>query len=196
MDWDERYSAEEYQYGKSPNDFLVEAASAIKPGGRVVSICEGEGRNGVYLAEQGFSVFGVDGSSVALAKARALADERGVEIEVEQGDLADFDFGKEKWDAVVSIFGHLPRELRKRVYASLVASLKPGGVFIIEGYTPRQLKYDSGGPKDVDMLYEPEDLREELVGLKFEIFRELEREIHEGVHHGGVSAVIQVVGRK
>lgn len=196
MNWDEKFNSEEYQYGKLPNDFVAESVSAMTPGGRVLSVCEGEGRNGVFLAEKGFSVHGVDGSSVALGKARSLAEERGVAIELEHCDLADFDFGSEKWDAVVSIFGHLPRELRRRVNAAIVASLKPGGVLIMEGYTPRQLAFATGGPKDIELLYEPEDLREELAGLDFEIFEEREREIHEGILHRGPSAVLRIRGRK
>jgi SAM-dependent methyltransferase len=196
MNWDEKFTNNAFTYGKEPNDFLVSVADRIPAGGKVLTLCEGEGRNGVYLAGLGHRVFAVDGSAVGLNHARELAAERGVNIETQVSDLADYEIEPDSWDAVVMIFGHLPLALRKRVNSKIVNGLRSGGVLIIEGYTPRQLAYNTGGPKDVNMLYEPEVVKTELEGLKFEIAREIEREIIEGPGHTGVGAVFQLLGRK
>jgi SAM-dependent methyltransferase len=196
MNWDEKFANTAFTYGKEPNDYLVSVADKIPAGGNVLTLCEGEGRNGVYLAGLGFRVFAVDGSAVGLEHARELAAERGVTIETVVSDLAQYEIEPEAWDAVVMIFGHLPVELRRRVNESIVKGLKPGGVFILEGYTPRQLAYETGGPKDINMLYEPEEVKSELSGLEFEIAREVEREIIEGPGHTGKGAVFQLLGRK
>ena len=110
--WDERYSPDEYVYGKAPNQFLEENYNAI-PKGKVLSLAEGEGRNAVFLAKQGYSVTAVDASQVGLSKAKKLAEENGVELELIRGDLVDFDIGENKWDGIVSIFCPLPSALRK-----------------------------------------------------------------------------------
>jgi len=196
MNWNEKFSGEEYSYGTDPNDFLRSVADKIKPNGEVLSLCEGEGRNAVFLAQQGFRVLGVDGSSVGLEKAKQLAEKRGVKIETKVSDLADCEIEPEKWDAIVMIFGHLPKDLRKKVNAEIVEGLKKGGVFILEGYSPKQLQYNTGGPKDVNMLYDLEETKSELTGLDFEIAHEIEREIIEGPNHTGNGFVVQILGRK
>lgn len=196
MDWNEKFSAKEYAYGTEPNDFLRLVADKIKPNGDVLSLCEGEGRNGVFLAEQGFKVLGVDASSVGLEKARQLAENRGVTIKTQVSDLADYEIESEKWDAIVMIFGHLPKDLRKKINAKIVKGLKKDGVFILEGYSPKQLPLNTGGPKDVNMLYDLEEVKNELQGLDFEIAREVEREIIEGPNHTGNGFVVQILGRK
>lgn len=196
MDWNEKFSGEEYAYGTEPNDFLRSVADKIKPNGSVLSLCEGEGRNGVFLAEKGFEVLGVDGSIVGLEKANKLAETRGVKIETKVANLADYEIEPEKWDAIVLIFGHLPKELRRKVNAKIVKGLKKGGVFILEGYSPKQLQYNTGGPKDINMLYDLEEVKSELEGLDFEIAQEIEREIIEGPGHTGNGFVVQILGRK
>lgn len=196
MNWDGKFDQTEYAYGTVPNDFLVSVTHKIKANGNVFSLCEGEGRNGVFLAEKEFNVFAVDGSAVGLAKARKLAESKNVEIETEVCDLSEYEIEPENWDAIVIIFGHLPSELRKKINKSIVKGLKKGGVFIFEGYSPRQLSFNTGGPKDVSMLYELKDVKAELAGLKFEIAHEIEREIFEGNSHHGLSSVVQILGRK
>lgn len=196
MNWDEKFSGENYAYGTEANDFLVSVTNKIPENGNVLSLCEGEGRNGVFLAMKGFKVLGVDGSKVGLAKARKLAESKNVEIKTEVCDLSEYEIEPEKWDAIVMIFGHLPSELRKKINRSIVKGLKIGGVFILEGYSPRQLSFNTGGPKDVSMLYELEDVKAELVRLNFEVAREIEREIFEGNSHHGLSSVVQILGRK
>lgn len=193
--WDERFSAPEYVYGTAPNDFLAQAASSI-PGGPVLSIGDGEGRNGVFLAERGHAVTSVDASAVGLAKARRLAAERGVTIDTVEADLAVYAIAPAKYSGIVSVFCHLPRALRQRVHAQVVTGLAPGGVFVLEAYTPAQLALGTGGPKDPEMLPTLDDLRAELTGLTFEHALECERDIQEGVLHSGRSAVVQVVARR
>jgi SAM-dependent methyltransferase len=192
-DWDERYGAQGFLYGTSPNDFLAEVAPRLKKKGRVLSLGEGEGRNGVYLASLGFDVTGVDGSRVGLAKAQQLARTKGVALETVTADLTDFTITPGAWDGIVSIWCHLPSAIRAAVHAQAVRGLAPGGAFVLEAYRPEQLAYKTGGPKDKDFLPSLEDLRKELAGLDFEIGRELDRDVHEGALHHGKSAVVQVL---
>lgn len=193
--WDERYSAEEYAYGIKPNEFLKENFNQI-PKGKVLSLAEGEGRNAVFLAKQGYSVTAVDASAVGLNKAEKLAEENGVVVEFVQADLADYDLGENKWDGIVSIFFPLPSLLRKLLYKKVEAALKPGGVFLLEAYTPDQLKHGTGGGNSAAVLQTKESLRLELPGLKFRHLVELEREVIEGVYHTGLGAVVQAIAAK
>jgi SAM-dependent methyltransferase len=193
--WDVRYSDTEYVYGTAPNEFLVSVADQI-PRGKVLSLAEGEGRNAVYLAELGCKVLGVDASAVGLSKAQQLAEERGVTIETRVADLTDFHIEPDSWDAIVSIFCHLPSGIRSSVHHKVVAGLRPGGVFVLEAYTPTQLKLKTGGPPTADMLMTLNLLRTELAGLRFIHARELERDVTEGKFHTGRGAVVQVVAVK
>ena len=191
--WDERYSAEEYVYGKDPNEFLANAVDKI-PKGKVLCVAEGEGRNAVFLAEHGYDVFAVDSSSVGLEKARKLAEERGVSIHTTVSDLAHFAIEPESLDGVVSIFAHVPPQLRKELHKKIVAGLRPGGVLILEAYRPDQLKYKTGGPPTAEFMMTLESLEEELKGLNFEYGVELDRDVVEGKFHTGKGAVVQIIG--
>lgn len=194
--WNERYSVKEYVYGKEPNQFLVQAAKYVKPTSTILSIGEGEGRNAVFLAGLGHKVSAIDSSGVGLQKARALAEEKNVKINTVEADLNDFNFGEEKWDAVVSIFCHIPSELRIKVHQKITEALKPGGIFILESYSKDQLNYTSGGPKTDDMLIDLNTTKLELDGLEFILAEEKVREIVEGAFHTGDGSVIQIIGRK
>ena len=193
--WDQRYSSSEYIYGKSPNDFLASVIDRL-PRGRILSLAEGEGRNAVYLAEQGCNVEAVDSSSVGLDKAQKFAAERGVAITTTVADLSQLAIEPASWDAIVSIFCHLPRPLRARVHKAVVRGLKPGGIFVLEAYTPKQLEYGTGGPPTVKLMMSLKELRRELDGLVFEHAVELTRHIDEGKYHSGRGAVVQVLARK
>ncbi len=193
--WDERYSADEYAYGTSPNEFLVDKVSCI-PKGKVLSLAEGEGRNAVFLAKEGYSVTAVDGSLVGLNKARKLAEENNVVVEFIHADLADYDLGENKWDGIVSIFCPLPSSLRKELYKKVIKGLKQNGVFLLEAYTPDQLKHGTGGGNSVDVMQSEESVRLELAGLKFKHLIELERNVIEGVYHTGIGSVVQAIARK
>ena len=193
--WDERYSAEEYEYGTTPNEFLVEKVSYI-PKGKVLSLAEGEGRNAVFLAKQGYAVTAVDGSLVGLNKARKLAEKHDVVVEFIHADLADYDLGENKWDGIVSIFCPLPSYLRKELYKKVIAGLKQNGVFLLEAYTPDQLKHGTGGGNSVDVMQTKESLRLELGSLQFKHLIELERDVTEGVFHTGIGSVVQAIATK
>ncbi len=193
--WDERYQVDDYVYGTSANDFLRSHVDHL-PMGRVLSLAEGEGRNAVFLAEQGFTVTAVDMSSVGLAKAQRLAAQRGVNIDIIVADLADFHIEPGTWDGIVSIFAHLPARARQRIHREVVSGLRSGGVFLLEAYRPEQLKYGTGGPPSPEMMMDLEGLRAELAGLEFEYAAETVRDIHEGHLHYGRGAVVQVLARK
>ena len=194
--WDQRYGTEEYFYGTQPNEFLKEHVAALPPGGRVLCLGEGEGRNAAFLAAQGFEVVALDVSAVGLAKAERLARERHVSIVTVRADLADYPLGCDAWDGIVSIWCHLPSALRARVYRDVGRALRVGGAFLLEAYTPAQLEFKTGGPQSVDLLPTLAALRGELGGLDFELAIEREREVHEGCGHRGRSAVVQIIARR
>lgn len=193
--WDKRYDRQEYVYGKEPNDFLVTMAHHL-PLGRILCLSEGEGRNGVYLAGLGYSVTCVDSSEVGLNKARQLAREKKVELDIQVADLAHYSFPQNLYSGIVSIFAHLPAPLRARVHNQVVKALIPGGVLLLEAYTPDQLDFGTGGPPTADMMMDLSMLRTELSGLDFFHARELVREVNEGTLHCGQGAVVQVLARK
>ena len=193
--WDDRYRIDEYVYGREPNDFLRAEASRI-PSGRVLCIADGEGRNGVFLAGLGYQVTSVDFSKEALAKAERLAREQRVALTTVHADLASYEPEVGAFSGVVAIFAHLPVDVRQRVHGWAHRALVPGGIFILEAYTPAQLAYDTGGPKDPALLMTLAGLTAELAPLTIELGREGEREIHEGLFHGGTSATVQVVARR
>ncbi len=194
--WDDRYGNQGYYYGSQPNDFLKEHLDSIPKGGRVLCIAEGEGRNAVYLAGLGYLVTAVDGSAVGLAKLSALATERGVSVDSVCADLADYDMGTQKWDAIISIWCHLPQPLRADVHRRVAIGLRPGGCFLLEAYTPKQLEYKTGGPPDVALLMTLSALKDELAGLRLEHAMETLRNVQEGRGHTGQSSVVQIIARK
>ena len=193
--WNERYAIEDYAYGKEPNDFLRRTADDILPG-EVLCLGEGEGRNAVFLAQLGFSVTAVDLSEVGLTKAQRLARDRGVSIKTIQADLADFDIAPESWGAIVSIFCHLPPEIRVPVHRRVVAGLRPGGTLVYEGYHPDQLQFGTGGPQDPALLPDLNQLRDDFSGLNLQCMQELERPVNEGLYHQGDSSVVQILAFK
>jgi SAM-dependent methyltransferase len=193
--WDKRFSEPGYAYGKDPNNFLVSVSDQIPPG-KVLSLAEGEGRNAVYLADLGFQVTAVDNSTVGLAKAEALAEELGVAIETVNADLASSEIEPGEWQGIISIFCHLPPLARAALHEQVVRGLAPGGVFILEGFTPRQLEHGTGGPKSRELLMELDVIRQELPGLRFEIAREIERDVVEGTYHRGTASVLQILAVK
>lgn len=193
--WNDRYAVANHVYGELPNAFVAEVAAQI-PDGPVLCLAEGEGRNAVYLATLGHPVTAVDQSEVGMAKARRLAAKRGVQLETFVTDLADYPIAVGAWAGVVATFAHLPPALRQRVHRAVVAGLRPGGVFILEAYTPAQLAFGTGGPKSIELLMTLAGLREELAGLEFLVARELEREVIEGHGHTGRGAVVQILARR
>ncbi|WP_299267306.1 methyltransferase domain-containing protein [uncultured Psychrosphaera sp.] len=195
--WDQRYNNEEFAYGTEPNDFLKSEFAQIPKGGKVLCLAEGEGRNAVFLAKQGYDVTAVDQSPVGLVKATKFAAQNGVKISTIVADLNDYDLGENCWDGIVSIAAHVPSFLRKQIHTQTVKSLSDNGVFILEAYTEKQLEMDGiGGPPNKELLMSLAELKEELTDLEFVIGQEVERHISEGQYHQGESAVVQVVARK
>jgi len=193
--WNNRYATPHFVYGETPNVFVAEMATRI-PAGPVLCLAEGEGRNAVHLASLGHRVTAVDQSESGLAKARRLAAARGVEIETVLADLGNFTIEPGVWSGIVATFAHLPPPLRRRIHAQVVTGLRPGGVFILEAYTPAQLAFDTGGPKNPELLMTLAGLRDELAGLELLAGREIEREVIEGDGHTGRGAVVQILARR
>ena len=193
--WDSRYAEADWAYGCEPNDFLREHAQQLQAG-EALCLAEGQGRNAVYLASLGHRVTAQDLSPVGLERAEQLARQRGVTIECLCCDLNDLQLEAESTDLVVAIWMHLPPDQRARVHAQAMRALRPGGHLILEAYTPRQLRFGTGGPPTAELLIEPDQVRTELQGLEWLVLREQERWIEEGPYHRGQSAVVQAVGHK
>ncbi len=195
--WNERYAGEEYHFGTEPSGFLVANCDLLKPGMHCLALADGEGRNGVWLAEQGVKVHSVDSSSVAVEKAKRLAAKRGVKLEVELADLADWDFGFEKYDAVVAVFIQFASpDLREKMFKKIRNCLKSGGLLLLHGYTPRQLEYRTGGPSQLENLYTEAMLREAFSDMEIISLHEYDQEISEGSGHSGMSALIDLAAKK
>lgn len=193
--WDERYAEGEYAYGKQPNDFLVENFKVI-PKGKVLSLAEGEGRNAVFLAQQGYDVTAVDGSSVGLEKAQKLAQEKGVKITTIQADLDSYEIEANTWDGIISIFCPLTESQRQWIHQQVVAGLKENGVYLIEAYTPEQVELGTGGGKSIETMTTKQSLEQDLSALKFLKLHQTIREIIEGKYHTGMGSVVQGIAVK
>jgi 2-polyprenyl-3-methyl-5-hydroxy-6-metoxy-1,4-benzoquinol methylase len=196
--WNERFNKDEFIFGKEPNEYLVEQTSKhLKPGSKVLCIADGEGRNGVWLAKQGMQVVGFDASDIALAKAKQFARDNQVEIEYSFSDTDSFDWQKNTYDAVVGIFIQFADpSMRQRIFEQTYKTLKPGGIFILQGYTPKQLEYKTGGPSLIEHLYTEELIRD--LAKNFEILDLCcyEKELNEGARHAGMSALLGLVAKK
>lgn len=195
--WDERYRTKDYVFGSTPNRFLVQSVVRIPANGSVLAVADGEGRNGVWLAEQGFDVHSVDSSPVGLSKANKLARERGVSIELEEADLLNWRWPPDQFDAIVAIFIQFTGPVdRRKIFDGIIQSLKPGGVLLLEGYRPEQLQYGTGGPPVIENLYTEEGLREELAALRIDDIQSYDSELQEGAGHSGMSALIDLIAYK
>jgi ubiquinone/menaquinone biosynthesis C-methylase UbiE len=195
--WEKRYSGAGYHFGTAPNAFLKRKAALLKPGQTALSIADGEGRNGVFLAECGLEVTAFDFSPNALSKARALAKERGVTVQFDQADLYTYPWPAERYDVAVGIFFQFcPPPVRAQVFAGMARALKRGGLLLIEGYGTEQLKYKTGGPSEVENLYTRELLEKSFAGFTSVEIEEYDAEVQEGSGHGGMSALIDLVAHK
>ncbi len=195
--WQGRYAATEYVFGEEPNAFLAAQKDLLPKSGKALAVADGEARNGVWLAAQGLDVLSIDFSSNAQDKARALAARRGVTIDLQITDVHAFPYPENTFDVVVEIFTQFstPDE-RALKWAGMLRTLKPGGLLLIEGYTPKQLVYKTGGPKELDRLYTREMLETAFGALsKYEI-KDYETHMSEGGGHAGMAAVVDLVGWK
>jgi len=193
--WNSRYNTGTYIYGTRPNDFLRRSVKMIPPG-EILCLGEGEGRNAVYLARKGYPVTAVDISDIGLAKVKRLAQESNVKIETVWSDLFDYQITPGKWSGIISIFCHVPADLRIDLHRRVTKGLAPGGIFILESYTPEQLKFKTGGPPTQDLLVTLKDLEKELSGLTILHGVERERIVSEGNLHTGMAAVVQIIAKK
>ncbi len=195
--WEKRFAVPEYVFGTEPNVFLRSQAGVLPKSGTALAVSDGEGRNGVWLAERGLDVLSIDWSPTALGKAQALAQSRGVALRTERADLVSYDWPATQYDVVVAIFIQFltPNE-RRDVFAGMRKALKPGGLMLIEGYRPEQLKYKTGGPSQVENLYTRALLETEFTGLSDLRIVEHDSMTREGAGHVGMAALIDLVGRK
>jgi len=199
--WDTRFSQEEYVYGREPNVFLAEHHLLFPKGARVLSLGEGEGRNAVFLARYGYDVTAMDASEEGMRKLSRLAAEGGVLVSQRLADVTQADLGTSRWNGIVNVFCHLSSGDRQALYAKIRNALKPGGVYLSEMFTPRQLDYRSGGPKDPDMLVEPDELIQAFTGSPdsgFEIVLAEEEVVtlDEGPFHQGPGSVVHFIARR
>ncbi len=195
--WNERYAGEHYHFGTEPNAFLARQQPLLKAGEHALAIADGEGRNGVWLAQHGLQVVSVDSSDVALAKAKKLAQQRGVDVQFELADLMEWDWGGAHYDVVVGIFIQFAApSVREQMFERIKRCLKPGGLLLLEGYAPRQIANKTGGPSQVENLYTVEMLRKAFADMEIVELRDYDAEIEEGPGHSGMSALVDLVARK
>ncbi|BCB25195.1 SAM-dependent methyltransferase [Sulfurimicrobium lacus] len=195
--WNERFGGEEYFYGTTPNAFLASQAPLLKSGQLVLSVADGEGRNGVWLAEQGLDVLAVDFSEKALQKSRKLAESRGVALQTELVDVHTWNWGENRFDVIVAIFIQFASsQERPALHRTIQRALKPGGLLLLQGYTPKQLEFRTGGPSNRDNLYNAADLQHDFAAMEILQLREHETVISEGPGHSGMSALVDLVARK
>jgi len=193
--WDTRYAEDEFVYGEEPNEFFKKHIDLLEPG-QILLPAEGEGRNSVYAARNGWEAYAFDISHEGLKKATQLAKKHEVSIHYAIGGYADVDYQPDSMDAIAFIFAHVTPEVRRPYYRKLLKSLKPGGIVILEGFHKDQFGKNSGGPKDKEMLYDEEQLREDFYYLHdIEIVRS-DRILNEGKYHDGEACLIQFTGYK
>ncbi|RUS48925.1 bifunctional 2-polyprenyl-6-hydroxyphenol methylase/3-demethylubiquinol 3-O-methyltransferase UbiG [Cohnella sp. AR92] len=190
--WNERFGLQEYAYGEQPNAFIEEQARRFH-GERIVAFAEGEGRNAVYLARQGYHVTAWDYAENGLKKTEKLAERYQVKVETELKDLLRDSVPSEAYDGALMVFGHFPKAEQRKVFDKLLAVVKPGGIVMLEVYSEDQIRYGTGGPKSVDMLYRPADVLEWTSDYEVLHFFYGEQKREEGQLHTGVGHVIQVI---
>lgn len=195
--WETRFAADEYIFGTTPNAFLAAQKPLLPKAGRALAVADGEGRNGVWLAAQGLDVLAIDFSAKAQAKARALAQSRNLPYTAELADVTKWRWPEDSFNVVAVIFTQFANPIeRADMFAGIRRTLKRRGLLLMQGYTPRQLQYGTGGPKQVENFYTRELLEGEFGGLSELRIEEYDCELHEGNAHVGMSAVIDLVARK
>ena len=194
--WNKRFSTPDYVFGEEPNAFLV-AQAALLGQGQALALADGEGRNSVWLAQQGFSVDAFDFSVPAIDKAKALAEKHQVSVNFIHSDWQSFDWKPAYYDLVAGVFFQFagPDE-RAELFEKIKQCLKPGGVLVIQGYGKNQLTYNTGGPGKLDHLYDEDLLRQAFAGFEVQVCETYETSINEGAGHSGMSALVGFVARK
>jgi SAM-dependent methyltransferase len=198
--WDKRYSEEGFAYGEQPNMFFKNQLDKIDPG-RILLPADGEGRNGVYAATQGWDVNAFDISSSGKQKADELAKTQGVKIDFEVGTLEEMNYAPESFDVIALIFAHFPLTIKETYHKEFLKLLKPGGIIIFEAFSKDHLEYNAkdpkvGGPKNIDLLYSAEELEDYFDILEAQMIIKTETELSEGEYHKGVGSVLRYIGKK
>lgn len=193
--WNERFAVEEYVYGTDPNQFYREQLEKLTPG-KILFPAEGEGRNAVFAAQKGWNVMAFDASTVAKKKAENLARENNVKIDYQIADYENVSFQKESFDCLVLIYAHMHPLKRKEYHQKLTSFLKPGGTLILEGFSKKQIENNTGGPRNVEMLFSEEELRDDFNFFTELSISESDVTLNEGPFHQGQASVIRVVGKK
>jgi len=195
--WDKRYDTEGYVFGTEPSRFLTLNSEHLNAGDTVLAVADGEGRNSVFMAEQGMRVTAMDSSSVGLDKARRLAKSRNVEVNFQLADLKGYDWGAAQYDVVAAIFIQFADPaFRAEIFDGMERAVRPGGVLMLHGYTPKQVEYGTGGPPDPALLYTREMLAERFAGWDILRLVDYEAELQEGPGHSGMSALIDLIARR
>ncbi len=193
--WNERYAAKEYIYGKEPNGFFKEMIDDLPPG-KILLPAEGEGRNAIYAAKKGWSVSAFDQSSEGRQKALRLAEENNVSIEYTIDSFEYFTANEGSYDVIALIYSHVVPTIRNVFHKSLKRYLKKNGIILLEAFNKKQINNNSGGPKNIDMLFSVEMLKADFYGLKIELLEEYEKEVNESEAHFGKAEIIRLIAKK
>ena len=196
VNWNLRFSGDDYFYGEEPNRFLEVQRHRLHAGMAALVPADGEGRNGVWLATLGLDVHSVDGAPSGITKALRLAEEQGVELRAEQADLFSCEWPEAAYDVVASVFFHIPSAHRSQIHRKMLAALKPGGLLILEACHQDQLRFRSGGPKDKDLLYTEALLRDDFAGAVIELIEKCEIELDESAAHSGPAMVVRLIASR
>lgn len=199
--WNKRYSEEAYAYGTDPNEFLKETLPKLPVKGEILFVAEGEGRNAVFAAAHGWSVHAFDISEAGRAKAIALSKEKNVTISYNLGTLEDQAYPPESFNAIVLIYAHFPSTIRAKTHTALVNLLKKGGHLLLEGFSKRQITLQkehpsSGGPKDIEMLFDVASIQADFKELHPVLIENRDTILKEGKYHDGKASVIRFIGKK
>lgn len=193
--WNSRYAEADFAYGAEPNEFLKENLDFV-PKGKILFPAEGEGRNAVFVAQNSREVYAFDMSEEGKKKALELAETKNVSLQYEVCSAMEMPYEPNSFDGLVLIYAHFPKAIRKEVHKKLLSLLKPGGKILFEAFSKEQLKYQSGGPKDEEMLFSEEEIKEEFEGVEFEKFEKRIITLNEGKYHQGKGSVIRFLGTK
>ncbi len=193
--WNDRYSSEDFVYGKKPNKFFKSEIDKLPPGNLLLP-SEGEGRNAVYAAKLNWTVDAFDQSEKGKEKCEALAAGNNVSVNYTVTDALDIQLEEDKYDLIAFIFAHYPSSIRKQVHQKCIKALKPGGLLLLEAFNPLQLNNQSGGPKNIDMLYTADLLKHDFASLNIKYLEELTVDLSEGKHHSGKGDVVRIIATK
>jgi ubiquinone/menaquinone biosynthesis C-methylase UbiE len=194
--WNERYAEKEYAYGIHPNQFLADSILKLPKHGKILFPAEGEGRNAVFAAKNGFEVTAFDLSSEGKKKSDKLASDNDVKFDYRVGMLEDLNFEPNSFDGVVFIYAHFPKAIRKAMHQQILRLVKPNGVIVFEAFSKEQLDYPSGGPKEFAMLFSEEEVKEEFENVDFDFIKTEIIELNEGSFHQGKGSVVRFIGKK